>query len=360
MTVDQSSGIRSAEDVSLADLLTPLARRWRVLLGIPILSGLLAFIVSLVLPPVFIAQTTLTPASSSAGGLSGGGLAGLAGLAGQLGVATASGASISPEFIADVLKSREVLTTTLQSHFHSNADNGERPLLDILRVEGRNQAARLSQGVSKLGHAVETEVDRPTGIVTLRVEAGDPKLAADIANQMLVILNDFNLERRQSQSREQARFTRERLTEAQTELRQAEAAQLRFFQANREYRGSPLLEFEAGRLQRAVDLRQEVYVSLVKAYDEARISQVRDTPVIMTIDSAVAPQGPSAPRPMRNFVLAFLAGGIIAFGLVFLLEQRGRGRRAAEADYRRSGAGRSQTADRESATSARDTAAAER
>jgi uncharacterized protein involved in exopolysaccharide biosynthesis len=352
--------MRSAEDVSLAELLTPLVRRWKLLLSIPILSGLVAFMVSMVLPPVFTAQTTLTPAASSAGGLSGGALAGLAGLAGQLGMATASGSSISPEFIADLLKSREVLTTTLQSRFHADSENGERPLLDILRIEGRTQPARVSRGVSRLSKAVETEIARGTGIVTLRVEAGNPRLAADIANKMVVILNDFNLERRQSQSREQARFTGERLTEAQTELRQAEAAQLRFMQANREYRGSPVLEFEAGRLQRAVDLRQEVYVSLVKTYDEARISQVRDTPVIMTIDSAVAPQGPSAPRPIRNFLIAFLLGGIIAFGLVFLLDQRGRGRRPAAAEYRASSQTRGPAADRESAASTRDAAAAER
>jgi uncharacterized protein involved in exopolysaccharide biosynthesis len=347
--------LTAAEDVSLAELLTPLIRRWKLLVGIPILCGLLAALVSLVLPSVYTARTTLTPAASSTGGLSGGALAGLAGLAGQLGVATASGSAISPDFIADVLKSREVLTATLQSGFHSGSpENGELPLLDILRVEGRTQAARLSQGVGLLEKTVETEVDRVTGIVTLMVDARDPELAADIANRMLVILNQFNLERRQSQSREQARFTRERVTEAQAELRQAEAAQLRFLQANREYHGSPLLEFEAGRLQRAVDLRQEVYVSLVKAHDEARIAEVRDTPVITTIDSAVAPAERSAPRPLLNAAVAFLAGGIVAFVLVFLLEQRARGGRPAAAEHRAPRQARSPAAGRESPASAQD------
>jgi len=351
---EQASGMRSAEDVSLVELLRPLVRRWKLLVGIPIFFGLLAALVSLVLPSAYTAQTTLTPASTPASGLSGGALAGLAGLAGQLGVATASGSTVSPDFIAVVLKSREVLTATLQSRFQPGSpDNRELPLLDILRVQGRTEAARLSQGVRKLEETVETEVDRSTGIVTLMVEAHDPKLAADIANRMLVILNDFNLERRQSQSREQARFTRERLTEAQAELRQAEAAQLRFLQANREYRGSPLLEFEAGRLQRTVDLRQEVYVSLVKAYDEARISEVRDTPVITTIDSAVPPSERSSPRPVLNVLIGFLAGGIVVFILVFLLEQRGRAARSAAAEHRAFRQARSPAAGRESAASGR-------
>jgi uncharacterized protein involved in exopolysaccharide biosynthesis len=330
-----ASGPRSAEEVSLLELLTPLVRWWRLVLGIPIVFGLIAGLVSLTLPPAYTAQTTLTPVATSGSGLGSSALASMAGLAGLLGVSPGGGGSLSPDFIAAVLKSREVLTATLESRFHNpSAKDQELPLLDILHVEGRTQPARLNQGVRKLARAVQTKVDRSTGMVTLMVTAGDPALAAEIANQMRGILNSFNLEQRQMQSREQARFTRERLAEAETELRQAEAAQLRFLQANREYRGAPLLEFEASRLQRAVDLRQEVYVSLVKAYDEARISEVRDTPVIATIDSAVAPDHRSAPRRVMNVLMALLVGGVVAFILVFLLEHRARTVRSAAPDYR--------------------------
>ena len=329
-----ASGTRSAEDLSLLELLTPLVRHRKLLLGIPAVFALLAALISLVLPSVYTASTTITPVSSSTGGLAGSALTSLMGLAGQLGVSAPGSGAISPDFIADVLKSREVLTATLDSRFHSGPSATEdRRLLDILRVQGRTEPARVSRGVRALKGAVQTGVDHSTGIVTLSVKARDPRLAADIANRMRVILNTFNLERRQSQSHEQARFTRERLTEAEAELRQAEAAQLRFLQANREYRGSPLLEFEASRLQRAVDLRQEVYVSLVKAYDEARISEVRDTPVITTIDSAVAPDRRSAPRPVLNVVVAILAGGVVAFILAFLLEQRAQAARPAAPGY---------------------------
>jgi uncharacterized protein involved in exopolysaccharide biosynthesis len=272
--------------------------------------------------------------SSSIGGLSGGALASLAGLAGLAGISSGGSGALSPDFIADVLKSREVLTATLESRFRGSPREGERQLLDILGVKGRTPPERMSRGVRRFGKAVKTKVDHSTGIVTLIVAASNPELAADIANRMLVILNSFNLERRQSQSREQARFTRERLTQAEAELRQAEAAQLRFLQANREYRGAPLLEFESGRLQRAVDLKQEVYVSLAKAYDEARISEVRDTPVITTIDSAVAPDVRSGPRPVLNGMIGLLAGGVLAFLLVFLLEQRAQVMKSAAPEYR--------------------------
>lgn len=319
-----------AEDVTINDVIAPLARRWRLLLGIPLGLGLITTLVSLVLPSVYTAQTTLTPAvSSSAGGMSGSALASLAGLAGQLGMASGAGGSLSPDFIADVLKSREVLTATLKSQFRDpSAKNEQRALVEIMKVRGKSESARLSAGVRRLEALVKTRVDHSTGIVTLMVKAGDPELAAAIGNRMLEILNTFNLERRQSQSHEQARFTRERLAQAETELHQAEAAQLRFLQANREYIGSPILEFEYSRLRRGVDLKQEVYTSLAKSYEEARIAEVRDTPVITIIDSAVAPDMRSSPRPVLNGMIAFLLGGMLSFGLIFLLEQRGRVRRS--------------------------------
>jgi uncharacterized protein involved in exopolysaccharide biosynthesis len=322
-----------AEVVTIQDVITPLARRWRLLFGLPLGLASLAALISLLLPSVYTAQTTLTPAaSSSVGGLSGSALAGLAGLAGQLGVAAGSGGSLSPDFIADVLKSREVLTATLGSEFADPESKSQRPLLDILSIEGKSESVRISEGVRRLEKLVKTRVDHSTGIVTLMVKARDPELSAAIANRMRDILNSFNLERRQSQSREQARFTRERLGQAEAEMRQAEAAQLRFLQRNREYTGSPLLEFEHSRLRRAVDLKQEVYTSLAKGYEEARIAEVRDTPVITTIDTAVAPDRRSSPRPVLNGVIGFLVGGVLAFGLILFLEQAGRTSRTSAPD----------------------------
>jgi uncharacterized protein involved in exopolysaccharide biosynthesis len=331
----QAAGRRPklAEAVTIHDVIAPLARRWRLLFGLPLGLAVVAALISLLLPSVYTAQTTLTPAaSSSLGGLSGSALASLAGLAGQLGVSAGGGGSLSPDFIADVLKSREVLTTTLGSEFTDPDSKTQRPLLDILGIEGKSESARISEGVRRMEKLVKTRVDHSTGIVTLMVKALDPRLAAAIANRMRDILNSFNLERRQSQSREQARFTRERLAQAEAELRQAEAAQLRFLQRNREYTGSPLLEFEHSRLRRAVDLKQEVYTSLAKGYEEARIAEVRDTPVITTIDTAVPPDRRSSPRPVLNGVIGFLIGGVLAFGLILFLEQSGRPSRTSTPD----------------------------
>jgi uncharacterized protein involved in exopolysaccharide biosynthesis len=160
-----------------------------------------------------------------------------------------------------------------------------------------------------------------------------PELAAATANRMLELLNEFNLERRQSQSREQRRFTGDRLAEAEQELREAERSQLRFLQNNRQYQGSPLLEFQAEQLGRAVQLKQEVFLTLTKAHEEARIAEVRDTPVLTVIDPAVSPAMRSRPRRVLGVTVALLVGGLLGVALVYIGAFRSRVKRDSPPDY---------------------------
>ena len=110
-------------------------------------------------------------------------------------------------------------------------------------MPGRTREEQLQTGVQTLRKRTEATTDKPTGIVTLKVTLQSPRLAADVANHLVELINKFNLESRQSQSREQRRFSGERLAVAEQELRAAEQAQLAFLQRNRQYMDSPLLTF---------------------------------------------------------------------------------------------------------------------
>jgi uncharacterized protein involved in exopolysaccharide biosynthesis len=203
----------------------------------------------------------------------------------------------------------------------------------LLDVKGRSPEERIQRGVRGLRARTEASSDKQTGIVTLRVELHSAQLAADVAKVMVSLLNRFNLESRQSQSREQRRFSGERLAVAEQELRAAEQAQLAFLQRNRQYLDSPLLAFEYNRLNRQVQLRQEVYQTLTKAHEEARIAEVRDTPVLTVIDSAVAPVRPSGPRRVLGTLVALIFGGALGVLLAYLAAARARTRRSPTPDY---------------------------
>jgi uncharacterized protein involved in exopolysaccharide biosynthesis len=310
---------------SLGDLLGPVRRRWRLVAVCSVAAGVLAALVSLLLPPVYTAQTTFTPVASSQG--VSGGLASLVGLAGQLGLSSlASGGSISPEYFAEVLRSRSILEATLQSKFPTgDSAAAERPLLDILRVDAPSPRARMEQGTWALDRLVLASVDKRTGVISLRVKSRSPTVAAGVANRMVQLLNEFNLDRRQVQSREQRRFTGERTQQALEELRAAEAALLRFLQSNREYAGSPLLEYQYSKLQREVAVKQEIYLTLAKAYEEARIAEARDIPVLTIIDEAVPPVLRSSPRRKLNTMVGLLMGAFAGLAVVLLSSGRAPG-----------------------------------
>ena len=331
--VEPPRGAPPEADVSLFELMTPLVTRWRLIAATAIGCALATLLVLLLQRPNYTAVTTFTPENSSSSGVVSG-LVGLAGLAGQLGLGSSSSSSVSPDFFVKVAHSDEVLRATLLQEFTDpDSAAAKRPLLQLLDVKGASAEERIQLGVGVLRQRTEAAADKSTGIVTLEVELHSPALAADVAKYMVHLLNRFNLESRQSQSREQRRFSGERLAVAERELRAAEQSQLAFLQRNRQYLDSPLLAFEYSRLNRQVQLRQEVYQTLTKAHEEARIAEVRDTPVLTVIDSAVAPVHPSGPRRVLGTAVALIFGGALGVLLAYLVTARDRARRSPTPDY---------------------------
>jgi uncharacterized protein involved in exopolysaccharide biosynthesis len=285
-----------------------------------------------------MATTTFMPAASSGSSSMSqgpGGLAGLAGLATQFGLNLGSGSAASPEFFAAVLRSRELVQATLLTEFDDPRTPGsKRPLIDVLRVSGTPEARRMGNGILILRGSTLARVDRKTGIVTLEVRGKWPGLEAAVANRMVELLNQFNLERLQSQSRARRRFAGERKDQAEQELRDAQARHLKFLQSNRQYEASPLLTFEQNRLAADVQLRQDIVQTLTREYEEARIAEVRDTPVLTIIDSAIAPDRRFSPKRKAMVLLAMLASGFTALALIYLGEYKRVARLEHESQYR--------------------------
>src|SRR3989454_6172929 len=107
-------------------------------------------------------------------------------------------------------------------------------------------------------------VDDRTGIVTLKIDDRDPYVASAVARALVDGLNRFNLQTRQSTSRATRIFLEHRKAEVQDELRQAENALRAFLQTNRRFSESPPLQLEQARLQRQLDLQQDVYRQLAQ------------------------------------------------------------------------------------------------
>jgi len=314
--------------ISVLELVNVLLKRRRLTIGFPIVVAVVAAVISLIVPPKYTATATFVPEAESEE-LS---FPGLAGLAAQFGVAIPlGGAASSPQFYADVLKSRTLRDAVLSASFadpRTESPTDSAALLDLLRVKGENERKRLEKGRKRLKKAIAIGVDAETSIVRVSAETRYRELSADVANFYLGLLNRFNLETRQSNAQERRRFIETSMAEAESELDEAEEELKYFLERNRQFQGSPELQFQYDRLDRRMAIKQEVFTELRRQYEEARIQEVNDTPVITVIDRAVPPEDRSSPKRKLNVILAFIAAGVFgtfaALGGEFVQRARSR------------------------------------
>lgn len=299
-------GTFASEPSILVDTVERLAPEWRLLVGIPLAVALVGVVVALIMPRTYVATTTFAPEEQSKTNLP----SGLGALAGQFGIALPSEPSNSPRFYGELVKSRTLLENVLQSPVPTpgGASGDSTRLLDLLDRGGKSPADSLYRGVRRLADLVHVNVDTRTNIVSLAVEGRDPAVAATVANRFVTLVERFNSTVRRSQARERRIFVEGQMTRGEEALRAAERELERFYEANRSYRQSPQLMSVEGRLQRQIQVLQEVYLTLRRDYESARIDEVNDVPAITVIDRATAPTQKSKPK-RTLIVLGFLLGG---------------------------------------------------
>jgi uncharacterized protein involved in exopolysaccharide biosynthesis len=242
----------------------------------------------------------------------------LSALAAQFGVSTASTDGLqTPQFYADLLTSRELLTRlasvpidTLAGHTAS--------LISLLKVTAPDSLTSVDRTVQALQSRLETEVATKTGVVTLRVRMPTARSAVAVNQRLLWLVDEFNRDTRQSQSAAERRFLEGRYDRLHEELRSVEDSLQRFLESNRGgTRSSPQLQFEYDRLTRNLQNKQQVVTSIVQALEQARIDEVRDTPTITLIESPRLPVRPISRHVALKAVLGALVGAFI--GICFAL-----------------------------------------
>jgi len=238
----------------------------------------------------------------------------LGALADQFGYSGGIGGTQSPAFFADLLESRAILLPILSMPTLTTNDSTPRALLDRLGVGDPKRNDRQERGLKKLRNMLSITPDAKTNVVTLAVDARDPHLAYEIAEGLLKKLDEFNVNVRRSRARNEREFLEARVSEAQTDLRAAEGELEQFLKSNRDLRTSPSLAFQEARLRRKVDLAQTRFLGLQGQLDQARIQEVRDTPVITVLDTPDLPQRHYRPRRSLVVLTVLMLGMAAGYG----------------------------------------------
>lgn len=243
----------------------------------------------------------------------------LSGLAAQFGVEVSGNSTgSSPQFYAQLAGSRHLLSNIADQSFV----RGVRPvpLADILDTKNPNPVVQRELTVRALQAAVSTAIDQQTSIVSIRVRAPSAQVARDLASSVLAAISRYNLETRQSQAHAERVFTERQLADAAIELRSAEDEQEYFLKANRTL-GSPSLIAENNRLSSKVALRNQIYAQLAAAYEQSKLEEVRDTPVLTVLDPPEAPIEPDPRGLITKTLLSFIIGLLIAGILAVLINR---------------------------------------
>lgn len=296
-----------------------LLRHLRILIVVPIGVTVMAIGVVLIRGRSYTAEAVIAPERSA------GPASRIAGFAAQLGLGSILGAGGEPvEFYAAVVQSRELLRQVSQAEYTIERglfrrDTVQGTLVELWEIKGETPDEALSATVDRLRESVEVISDAQAGILRVRTKAKDRFLAEQISRWILTYVNEFNVDKRQTQAEQERRFIEGRLEVARAELEAAEDELASFYDANRSYQNSPRLAFEAARLERRVQIHQAVYRTLAEAYEQARIQEVRNTPVLTIVDP---PEGSARPAiPLRLLAaLVFSISALLSVALVLVLE----------------------------------------
>ena len=264
--------------------------------------------VALLLPNQFTSSASFIARGASASMLP----SALQGLAASVGIGTAR--DYSPQFYADLVTSDPVLTATIwQKYPVGGSDSSERK--NYLQIEGfdtTNSAKAVDGALRHLRRRIAARADVRTNIISISATARYPQLSRDLAQRLLDALDSMNISFRREQSRESRQFFESRVADTQRELDSAETALRQFLERNRATQNSPLLTFEQARLTRAADLKRAVYTTVVQQYEEAKLQEARNVPVLTVLSPPTIPVRKSGPP--RRFIVAvgFLLGLLTA------------------------------------------------
>lgn len=276
-------------------------------------GAFLVVALTVVRPAKFSSTVLLVPTGPSAGALSQ-----LGGLASQLGLgdAVAGGASptASVAFMAKLATSDVILGRLVDDSVVVGPDSSVRTTLLAVAApapllqfgEPESDPRRRVRALKELRRWIAARSDRETGSARIAVRTKWPGVSLRIAERIAVELNHLNIELATARAASERRFLEERVENQRRTLRGAEELLQRFLEANREFGSSASLTFARDRLQRDVQLQQQLLTSLSQSLEDARLREVQNTPVVTVVEPALFPHMAEDRKVIQRAVLGFL------------------------------------------------------
>lgn len=351
MSVTEKGAAIPHEDVieiRLSDVVAFLKKSRRAMLIGALLGGLLGGIYAFSKPNEYSSQITVLPEIQAKGSTNLGNLGSLAGLAGiDIGSMSSGTDAIRPELYPNVLQSvpfaltlfkrpvyvkeykrRQSLETYLTEKTTSRLSDffssGGTDRMDEVMPGDTSSALRMTKDQETLAKTLHERVtatyEKKSGVLTITTIMPDPVVAADVVRYSLVYLTDYITTYRTEKARREVDFLSRQVASAKQRYQAAEYA----LSAYRDQNRSVFLntaKIEEQRIQAEFLLAQDLYNTLSKQSEMAKIKVQEDTPVFKVLEPARIPLKKSGPKRSAFVLIAGVLGATIT--LVYTFIRRG-------------------------------------
>ncbi len=242
--------------------------------------------------------------------------------------------ALSPELMAVVLVSPSVLDSTLRDTVPASISPGISGTYgSFLAPDATSSVEMIDRARRKVTHNVGVDLSSAAQTLTLTVQERSPQLAQWVSGRLIAHLDQALRQARIADARGRFQYLSNELTNYDAALHAAETALFEFMMQNRSRESSPMLQLQQMRLQRAVDIAQASYTSLLTQREMVGAQTSESAPQVAVYSSPTLPYRPTQIAPVfliTAWLVMFISLGVAAALLLTTYEGHlGRVHRAA-------------------------------
>ena len=307
------------DTISFADLVLAIARHLKIIIYIPMIFCTLTIIYAFfIVEPIYTSTAKIMSSSterSNSHALN---------LAAQFGVNLPTSSSEPKWVYKEIIKSRTLAKVVLKRKFNTVQFGEGVSLLQILTFGLKEPKENLEiieiKAVDKLLNMINISENIKTSIMTLSVNAKEPRLASEINKTFIEALDAHQRKYNKAQTSDTKQFIERRIIDTEKELISAEENLKVFMNRNRNIDNSPSLQLQKQRLDREVAVLTGVFTTLKQQLETTKIEEVKESDYVIVIDPPETPLLPSSPQKKRMVIFAGIFGMFIGVGITFIRE----------------------------------------
>jgi len=290
------------EGVDPLRLFTPLLEQWRrIVIGVIVISLAVGGFAA-VMPRKYKAELSLTPVVNNKSATALGGFAAIAG------ATLNTGYQLTPARMVELLKSRVVLAGVGKSRIPSNPSE---TVID--HFLGEKYTGNDPEEIAKhLATVLSILTNKETGTITVSIEHKDSALSRLIASRVVDSASQIFVRTSKAQAQQQRMAQEGRVEAARAQLARADE-ELRLFNfSNRATPSFSVAAIDRGRLNRNIQVAEQVYQQAIGDQQSAYAHELEATPTVVVQD----PLPNVLPKVRKKIIIKTAITAVVTFILL--------------------------------------------